>query len=103
MDSGYALRAFRNDGGEALRVAAVRAHAADLDHRRLRGEARALRRRVQARRDRGRRRLADLAAMLADQEHDRRVARVIVDAGEERVAALDPVHEALRGEEVERA
>jgi hypothetical protein len=50
-----------------------------------------------------RRPLADCAAMLADQEHHRRIARVIVDAGEERVAALDPVHEALGGEEIERA
>ena len=28
---------------------------------------------------------------------------MIVDAGEERVAALDAMHEALRGEEIERA
>src|SRR3954469_11243305 len=79
------------------------AYAGDLDHLSFRRKARALRGGIQALGDRGRRRFADRAALLADQEYHRRVARVIVDAGEERVAALDAMHEALRGEKIERA
>ena len=45
--------------------------------------------------DRSRRRFADRAAMLADQEHDHLTMLVIVDAGDERVAALDAMHEAV--------
>ena len=44
---------------------------------------------------RGRGRLADRATFLADQKHHRIVALVIVHAGDERVAALDTVHECL--------
>jgi len=79
------------------------AHAGNLDHLRLRREARALRGSVQAVGDRGRGRFADRAALLADQEYHRRVARVIVDTRKERVAALDAMHEALGGEKIERA
>ena len=41
-------------------------------------------------------RLADRTATLADQEHDRSAAGVIVDAGEKRVAALDAMDETVR-------
>ena len=40
-------------------------------------------------------RLADRAAALADEEHDEIVAVVIVHAGDEGIAALDAVHEAV--------
>src|SRR2546421_9949859 len=86
-----------------LRVLTMLAHAGDLNHRALRREAGALRGCIQTVGDRARGGLADRAAVLADEEHHRRAGGVIVDAGEKRVAALDPVHEALRGEEVERA
>src|ERR1043165_6208367 len=82
---------------------AMPAHAGDLDHAGFRRKARALCRRVEALGDRRGRRLADRAALLADEEHHRRVARMVVDAGEERVAALDAMHQHLRGEKVERA
>ena len=88
---------------ECHAYAAMPAHAGDLDHAALRRKARALRRGVQAVGHRRGGRLADRAALLADQKNHRRVARMIVDAGEERVAALDAMHEALRGEKIERA
>src|ERR1043165_92554 len=78
------------------------AHAGDLDHARLRRKACALRGRIETVGDRRGRRLADRSAVLADQEYDRCVARVIVDAGEERVAALDAMHETVGGEKIER-
>src|SRR4051794_9259169 len=68
----------------------VPTHAADLDHRALRRKPRVLRRRVEAVGDRTRRGFADRAAMLADEKHHRRVRGMIADAGEKRVAALDP-------------
>src|ERR1041385_5118045 len=71
---------------------AMTAHAGDLAHAALRREARALCRRVQAVGHRRGGRLADRAAFLADQKNHRCVARVIVDAGEERVAAFDAMH-----------
>src|SRR5438067_798861 len=79
------------------------AHAGDLDHLGFRRKARALRGSVQALGDRSRWRFADRTALFADEEYHRRVARMIVDAGEEGVAALDAMHEALRGEKIERA
>src|ERR1043165_2176228 len=82
---------------------AMPAHAGDLDHAALRRKPRALRRRIEAVGDGAGRRLADRAAALTDEEHHRRIGRVIVDAGEERVAAFNAMHEALGGEEVERA
>src|SRR5262249_41716008 len=65
---------------------------ADLDHRRLRGKAGGTRGAGQRARDLGRRRLADRAAALADQEHHELAGEVIVHAGDEGVAALDAVH-----------
>src|SRR5438477_12349527 len=84
-------------------LATMLAHAADLDHRALRREARALCGRIHTLCNRARCRLTHRAAMLADEEHHRRAVGVIVDAGEERVAALDAMHEPLRGEEIQRA
>src|SRR5690349_2336474 len=92
----------RNDGGES-RAAAMPAHAGDLDHPGFRRKAGALCRRIETVGDRRGWRLSDRPAVLADQEHDRRVARVIMDAGKECVAALDAMHEALGGEKIERA
>jgi hypothetical protein len=86
-----------------IRFAAVRANAGDLDHRRLRREARCACGGAQLLGHRGGRRLADHAAALADQEHHEVAAGVIVDAGDEGVAALDAVHEAVVAQEVERA
>src|SRR2546427_672217 len=53
--------------------------------------------------DGSRGRLPDRAAALADQEHDEIVDPVIVDAGDERVAALDAVDETVLLQEIERA
>ena len=40
---------------------------------------------------------------FANQERHHRAAVVIVRAGEERIAALDAMHEAIRHQEIERA
>ena len=48
-------------------------------------------------------RLADGTAALADQEHDEIVAAVIMHAGDEGVAALDAVDEAVVAQKIERA
>src|SRR5215468_9887821 len=82
---------------------AVRADADELDHRRFRREAGGARRGGQRRGDVGRRRLPDGAAALADEKHHQRAGGVIVDAGDERIAALDAVHEAVLAQELERA
>src|SRR5665647_2667048 len=68
---------------------AMRADAGNFDHRRLGREARRARRRLDRVRHGGRGRLADRAAFLADQEHHRVAAIVIVHAGDEGVAAFD--------------
>ena len=47
--------------------------------------------------------LAHRAALLADQEHHRIAAAVILHAGDERVAAFDAVDQALLAQEIERA
>src|SRR5215218_7765349 len=86
-----------------LVLPAMPAHAGNLDHRALRRKPRILRRCIQAVSNCARRGFAHRAAMLADEKHHRRVRRVIADAGEKRVAAFDPVHEPLSGEEIERA
>src|SRR5437660_9527305 len=101
MDPGSPLRGVRDANGASLPT--MRTDAGDLDHRAFRDEACAFRRSVQALGDRARRRLTDRTAALADEKHHRRIGGVIVDAGEEGVAALDPVHEALDGEKIQRA
>ena len=77
--------------------------AADLDHRRLRRESRRTRRGLELTGDRGGRGLPHRAAMLADKEHHEVAGRVVVDAGDEGVAALDAMHEAVVAEEIKRA
>ena len=47
--------------------------------------------------------LADGAAPLADKEDDEIVAGVIMHTGDERVAALDPVHEPILAQKIEGA
>jgi len=82
---------------------AMRADAGDLDHRRFRREAGGARSGLDGVGDRGRGRLADGAALLADQEHHRIAAVVILYAGDEGVAAFDAVGEPLLAQEIERA
>src|SRR5262245_55444552 len=82
---------------------AVRADAGKLDHWRFRRKAGGARRGGQRRGDVVRRRLPDGAAALADEKHHQRAGGVIVDAGDERIAALDAVHEAGLGQDLERA
>ena len=48
-------------------------------------------------------RLAHRAAFLADQEHHRIAAAVLLHAGDEGVAAFDAVHEPLLAQKIERA
>ena len=48
-------------------------------------------------------RFADRAATLAQQEHDAVAGLVMMQAGDERVAAGDAVHEAMLEQKVERA
>src|SRR6185437_14355176 len=82
---------------------AVGADAGNLDDRCLRREAGRARGAADGLGHRRRRRFADRAAFLADEEHHGIAAGVIVHAGDEGVAALDAVHEALLAQEVERA
>ena len=78
-----------------LRRFAMGADSGDFDHRRLRHKAHGARRVLDRIGHRGRRRLADGAAFLADQEYDRIAALVIMHAGDERVAALDAMDQYL--------
>src|SRR5207249_7585594 len=60
-------------------------------------------RRIEALRHGGRGNFADGAAMIADQERHHRSLVMIMRAGEEGVAAFDPVHEAVLHQKIERA
>ena len=88
----------------ALLLPAMRADAGDLDHRRLRREAGGARRRPSA--------LSATAAAGASptapqcsqiRNTTRSLGAVIVHAGDEGVAALDAMHEAVVAQEIERA
>src|SRR5664279_2842780 len=81
---------------------AMRADAGDLDHRRFRREAGGARGGSDGVGHRGTGGLAHGAAFLADQEHHRIAAFVILHAGDEGIAAFDAVHEPLLAQEVER-
>ena len=85
------------------RLTAVRADAGDLDHRSLGREAGGARGGLELVGDRGRRRLADLAALVAQQEHDKILAAVMADTGDEGVSAFDPVHEPVVAKKIQRA
>lgn len=80
----------------------MRADAGNLDDRRLRREAGCARGIADRVRNRGGGRFADRAAFLANQEHHRITARMIVHAGDKGIAAFDAMHESLRTQEVER-
>src|SRR5262245_32246288 len=82
--------------------AAMRADTADLDHRGFRGEAGRPRRRFELGRHLRGRGLAHGAAAFAQEEHHQLAVGVAVHAGDERVAALDPVHQAILAQEIER-
>src|SRR5215831_7819796 len=82
---------------------AVRADAGELNHRRLGRKAGGARGGGQRRRDVARGRLPHGTAALADQKHHERAGGVIVHAGDECVAALDAVHEAVLAQELEHA
>ena len=81
----------------------MRANAGDFDHRAFRRKAGRAAGGFERLRDGAAGRFADRAALLADQEHDRVAAGVIVHAGDEGVAALDPVDKAVVAQEIERA
>src|ERR1700676_5504232 len=88
--------------GRAPTLTAMGADAADFDHRRFRREAGRPRRRAQRGCNRYRGGLAHGPATLADQEHDRFCAGVVVDAGHEGIAALDAMDEAVVAQEFKR-
>src|SRR5262249_55799810 len=92
--------------GTGLRLAdgapAMCALAGNLDHLGARPKAGLAGSARQRRADRVRGRLADGTAALADQEHHHAAGAVVVAAGDEGVAALDAVREALLEQEVER-
>ena len=77
--------------------------AADLDHLRFGRKACGAGGGFQCRGDLGGGGLADSAAALADQEHNELLAGVSVHACDEGVAALDPVHQPVLTQEIERA
>jgi len=84
-------------------TATMGAHAADLDHRRLGREASGARGRLEFRGDLRGRRLPDRPALITEQEHDEIAGRMGMHAGNEGVAALDPVNEGVFTQELERA
>src|SRR5215471_8456788 len=84
-------------------TAAMRADAADLDHRRFRSEAGRARGRLQFRRNLRGRGLADGSTALAEQEHHEIASRMRVHAGHEGVAAFNPMHKPVLAQELERA
>src|SRR5262249_58921601 len=80
---------------------AVRAGAGDLDHRQGGREAGAAGGSGEQLGDRGGGGLAHRPATLADQERDHRIRAMVAAAGDERIPALDPVHQAIEAQEVE--
>src|SRR5215218_10880473 len=82
-------------------VAAMRADAADLDHRRFRREPGGARGILHSLRHGRRSGFADRPTALANQEYDEIIHAVLVDAGDEGVAALDAMHEALLDEKIQ--
>src|SRR6516164_9316286 len=74
---------------------AMCAGAKNFDHGRLRREIGGARGATDRLGNRRACRLADRAAALADQEHDRIAGRVMMHAGDKSVATLDTMHKAL--------
>ena len=79
------------------------ADAGNLDHRALGHESGRSRGGLERFRYVAAGRLADRIAAFADEEDDEVVAAVIVHAGDEGVAALDAVDEAVVAQKIERA
>ena len=85
------------------RVPAMRANAGDFDHRAFRCKTRRTAGGFERLRGSAAGRLADGSAMLADEEDHRVAAGVIVHAGDEGIAALDPMDKAIVAQKFERA
>ncbi len=79
------------------------ADAGDFDHRAFRREARRTAEGFERVCGSAARRFADGAAMLADEEDYRVTAGVIVHAGDEGIAALDPMNQTVIPQKFERA
>src|SRR5271170_469041 len=79
------------------------ADAGDFDQRAFRRKPRRARRRLERFGGGAARRLADRAATLADEKDDEIITSMIVHAGDEGIAALDAVDEAVVAQEIERA
>ena len=81
----------------------MRANAGDFDHRAFRCKTRRTAGGFERLRGSTAGRLADGSAMLADEEDHRVAAGVIVHAGDEGIAALDPMDKAIVAQKFERA
>src|SRR6266404_2110667 len=90
-------------GAAFLLFLTVGAGACDLDDGEFWRESGRARRRVEALRHGGRGNFANGTAMIADQERHHRGFVMIMRAGEEGVAALDSVNEAVLHQKIERA
>src|ERR1700686_619431 len=81
----------------------MQGNAGYFDQRAFRRKPRRARRRFKRLGDATARRLADRAATLADEKYDEILTGVIVHAGDEGIAALDAVDEAVVAQKIERA
>ena len=83
--------------------AAMRANAGDLNHRAFRRKARGTAGTFQRLGDGAAGRFADRAAILADQEYNRIAVGMWMHTRDKGIAALDPVHQTMVAQKIERA
>jgi hypothetical protein len=93
----------RREKNNPSSLAAMGADAGNFDHRAFRRKARRAAGTFKRLRNRAAGRFADGATALADQEHDRIAVGVMVHASDKRVAAFDPMDEAIVPQEIKCA